>query len=422
MSITNNSYSDLIHLFIDGEATETERNTLFNALKDSPELQDEFHSAMELKKAFTTDIMNLQPPSYLESQIAERAGIIVAASAAAANAPVVVNAVSNAVSNMAPVATGILSKGVITMIVGTSVGILSTIGVIKLTSNNNSAKTTSPVAPQAVTRQAEPRTAPQSFTTLDQPAPMTMVAATVAEKSAGPAEVKNEKINANSIQNVKENTSEAVKETPAEKIKEITPNAVAEKSSEVANKENNASVAETPKKDQSSMAMISPATPMMPAIHAIGGETDHRLFHSSELMDNGYGIGKFSLRLTAIAASKLSQGNDMNFSTTKNFDWQGAVKYDLDPSDAVGVEFGNEVFPIYLHNANGGYDQHRSISWIGGSFTYSAIYLDLPLGLTPEFRILGAGSTSGLFVMKGSAGLCSTNIFHISRDDIFSEC
>src|SRR3954468_20673660 len=98
MATTNNAYSDLIHLFIDGEATEVERNTLFNALKDSPGLQEEFSSAMQLKQAFAADIMQLQPPTYLQSQIAERAGILVAASATAANAPIITSAVSNAVS------------------------------------------------------------------------------------------------------------------------------------------------------------------------------------------------------------------------------------------------------------------------------------------------------------------------------------
>ena len=140
MQATNNSYSDLIHLFIDGEATETERNTLFGALKDSPELQEEFHSAMELKKAFAADIMQLQPPSYLQSQIAERAGLIVAASASVATAPAVVNSlstsISSALSTAAPIATTAVSKGIIALVIGTSVGILSTIGVIKLTSTS----------------------------------------------------------------------------------------------------------------------------------------------------------------------------------------------------------------------------------------------------------------------------------------------
>src|SRR5436190_18569817 len=96
---THNAYSDLIHLFMDGEATETERNILYGALKDSPELQEEFSSAMQLKQAFASDIMKLQPPSYLESQIAERAGFLVAASSTLATAPVVVNAVSNSLSS-----------------------------------------------------------------------------------------------------------------------------------------------------------------------------------------------------------------------------------------------------------------------------------------------------------------------------------
>jgi len=137
MATTNNAHSDLIHLFIDGEATETERNILFGALKDSPELQEEFSSAMQLKQAFAADISKLQPPSYLESQIAERAGLIVAATSSLATAPIIVNSVSTAISNIAPIAATGISKVLMTLVIGTTVGVLSTIGIIKLTSNES---------------------------------------------------------------------------------------------------------------------------------------------------------------------------------------------------------------------------------------------------------------------------------------------
>jgi hypothetical protein len=406
MATNENSYTDLIHLFIDGEATEVERNTLFNALKDSPALQEELSSAMELKKAFAADIMNLQPPSYLESQIAERAGILVAASAAAANAPVVVNAVSNAVSNVAPVATGLLSKGVITMIVGASVGILSTVGIIKLTSNDNNVKTPSPVAPQAITRQAEPvRKMEQSVTTPDQLAPLNMAQGAVAEKPAEQATVK-------SVKNNNKNTTTQVarEHTPANRVAErsstIEDKKAAVENTIVAEKKENAPVTETPKKAEPAMALISPAAPIMPKFTAeIGGESNTHLFHSAELMDVGpQGTGRMSIRFASIGASQLYQGNQTAFTSAKNFDFAGALKYDLDASDAAGIEVGNETFPVYISNGNGGFDMHRAITWVGASFTYTAVYLDLPFNSHLEVRGLGGMSTAGMGIVKGSAG------------------
>jgi len=382
MATIDNSYTDLIHLFIDGEATEVERNTLFNALKDSPELQDEFHSAMELKKAFATDIMNLQPPSYLESQIAERAGILVAASAAAANAPVVVNAVSNALTNSAPLATGILSKGVITMIVGTSVGILSTIGIIKLTSNNNSEKI-APVAQQTITRQAEPiQTAPQSFATADQLSPMNIAPATIAEKHATPGQVKSEKVNQD--MNIDQVGITDRYGFPAEVNTTQIPN----NSQAIAEKQDNSPIVEN------AIAMVSSTTPLMPKLNAIGGESMRGIRQSEDMVDmSPSGIGRFSARLTGIMSSKLYQGQS-NISTPIWNNIGAGVKYDLDASNAIGIEAGQEKFPLYLSNGRGGYDDHNSITWYGVSWTYSAVYLEV-LGIHPELRILAAASNAG---------------------------
>ncbi|MFI5263681.1 MAG: hypothetical protein ACHQM6_04115 [Candidatus Kapaibacterium sp.] len=395
MATTNNSYTDLIHLFIDGEATETERNTLFNALKDSPELQEEFSSSMDLKKAFATDIMNLQPPSYLESQIAERAGILVAASAAAANAPVVVSAVSSAVSNVAPMATGLLSKGVLMMIVGTSVGILSTIGVIKLTSNNSSTNT---VAPQAMIRQAEPvRTAPQSFTPANQLAPMNTAEATLAEKPAAPAAVKSEKVNQNSNQNIKENTPQ--------NVMPVNSPAVAEdKNTSLVHKDNSPAT-EIVKKDEPTIAMISAATPLVPTMNAIGGgESKRGLMHTEDMIDIGpAGTGRLSARLTGIMTAKLYQGQNSISTPIWNNIGLG-LKYDLDASNAIGIEAGQEKFPLFLANSQkGGFDDHQSITWVGASWTYSAIHLEV-LGIHPEVRALVAESNAGP-IGKFSTGL-----------------
>jgi hypothetical protein len=372
MAQTHNAYSDLIHLFIDGEATDTERNTLFGALKDSPELQEEFSSAMRLKQAFSADIMQLQPPTYLQSQIAERAGILVAASATAANAPVISSALSNAVSNVAPVATGILSKGVVTLLIGASVGILSTIGIIKLTSND--AKTSG--APQAMEQAFRPSAQASNQIKLTPSAPI--------ETAKG--EFKTE-----------QKISSGVK---VEKTKETLNNATTQETPII---EKNSPVTQT-EKESPAFSFISPIEPTTPRVNNMG-ESRNNIMSPLNAWDLGpTGTGRLSLRLTGIMGSKLYQGMDMTFSTAKSLDFEIAAKYDFDPSNAIGVEVGHEAFPLYLSNDKGGYDQQRSLLWYGASWTYSAVYLDLPLGIHPELRGVAAWSNAGPIV-KASLGL-----------------
>ncbi len=407
-----NAYSDLIHLFIDGEATETERNTLFGALKDSPELQEEFASAMELKKAFAADIMQLQPPSYLQSQIAERAGLIVAASASVATAPVVVNSISSGISSVlttaAPIATIAVSKGLIALAIGTSVGILSTIGVIKLTSND-AAKNTTPSAAQAITRQMAPTHTPGNLLEAASPAQLEIAkgtfknnVSTISDQSFAVNKIPG---NANAIrserkyQNIREDISTSSHSSN-------TPSIIQEKTLKIEDKSvNTSTVIENTNKPSDLLSAITPVNINTPLLKSIGGNNVPReLFNPEGVEDIGTsGIGKFSARLTGIAASKLYQGE---IHTTLPI-WNniaGAVKYDAGSAFALGAEIGQETFPIYLANGSGGYRNYQSITWYGISGTVTGIYVDLPLNAHPEVRMLGALSNAGP-IAKISAGL-----------------
>ena len=403
---TTNAYSDLIHLFIDGEATETERNTLFGALKDSPELQEEFASAMELKKAFAADIMQLQPPSYLQSQIAERAGLIVAASASVATAPVVVNSlstsISSALSTVAPIATTAVSKGIIALAIGTSLGILSTIGVIKLTSNDSPKVITPAVsqnvsrpmvtapslilpntpmiqsAPEGTYRSNRTNTTTNTHRSVAPLVPLTIAKATLNEKSNGISK------------EVKDNS--AVNKTP-----EVIAN-----NSQV---KNNSQVSENANKSLDILAAITPIEARTPVFKAIGdNRSDRRPLNEEDMIDLGTtGTGRLSLRFTGIAASKLFQGS----SNTTLPIWNNigiAGKYDFASVFAGAVEIGQETFPIYLANGKGGFDNYQSMKWIGVSGTVTGIYVNWPMDIHPEVRLLGGISNVGP-IAKISGGI-----------------
>ncbi len=408
MANINNAHSDLIHLFIDGEATETERNILFGALKDSPELQEEFSSAMQLKQAFASDIMKLQPPSYLQSQIAERAGLIVAATSTLATAPVLVNSVTTAVSNIAPLAATGISKGLMTLLIGTSVGILSTIGIIQLTK-----ETPKEIAPALV------KNVPGTVQMM-QPIGSADIGQTPKAELRSEGTVKNNIPNtlrslatlpsihfSKAVLNQK---SSSVSSESDKGENNVIPNITdADITSQPETVNNNAgNIPQSSEKIAVEQAMkpIAFTNPILPPQNNIGyPSSDTRpLFNGGD----GYftepdWMARVSLAYRGMPTAKLYQGQTDNAIVPpwNNMGW--AAKYEFDPFSAVAVEGGLETFPVYLVNSAGGLTGHHSIGWGGVSYTYSFSLAEV-LGIHPEVRALAGMSTAGP-IAKLSAGL-----------------
>lgn len=74
----NMSINDIIYLFVDGEATDTEKHTLFKALSEDVSLQNELQDALLLKKTapFATDY--IEPPAVLTGNIMKSIGFATA--------------------------------------------------------------------------------------------------------------------------------------------------------------------------------------------------------------------------------------------------------------------------------------------------------------------------------------------------------
>jgi hypothetical protein len=439
MATTHNAHSDLIHLFIDGEATETERNLLFGALKDSPELQEEFSSAMQLKQAFATDISKLQPPSYLESKIAERAGLLVAASSSLATAPVVVNSLSNsitsALSNVAPVAATGISKGLMTLLIGTTVGVLSTIGIIEY--SKTSSKVEEHSAPIVENRSSSvPPVQNESLPAQPAPVEMTPQAsnADVATHAANTANLSHSSVPVHTLPalrfaanvpdlhfskatlNKQHNIVNAAHETEnsvpknivskntdaAENTIPATPAAVNDINSNSNNIPATESIAEIP-----AMRSINTTDPIIPVTKNVGYNAPghNPLFNGSEgYFNEPDWMARLSigLRYTGIGSGTFYQAHD-DIAAPPSWNEMGlAVKYELSPFNAIAIEAGQETFPVYLIR-NGTITDHHSIAWIGGSYTQSFPLFQL-FGIHPEVRGLLAGSTAGP-IGKISAGL-----------------
>ncbi len=71
----NIKYNDLIYLVIDGEANEIESSTLFSALNDNFELQNEFQAALKLNRASEAYVADSAVPVGLTSKLFNKAGL-----------------------------------------------------------------------------------------------------------------------------------------------------------------------------------------------------------------------------------------------------------------------------------------------------------------------------------------------------------
>ena len=81
-----NSYIELIYQMIDGEASEVERQTLFSALNDDPELQAEFQNALSINNAGKSFAASQEVPSHLTNSLFSKAGLTYAGGSAGGNA------------------------------------------------------------------------------------------------------------------------------------------------------------------------------------------------------------------------------------------------------------------------------------------------------------------------------------------------
>lgn len=83
---SNNAYSDLIYLFLDGETDGAQQKILFEALAGSSDLQSEFQQALDIKSGFEADKEILAPSGELTNGLFAKVGFPVPDAAAPAPA------------------------------------------------------------------------------------------------------------------------------------------------------------------------------------------------------------------------------------------------------------------------------------------------------------------------------------------------
>ena len=79
---TNNSMSELVYLFVDGETTSSQEEILFNTLAGNPGLQQELQEAILIRSTLEQDCSALAVPPETTAAIFQKAGFALPGAAA----------------------------------------------------------------------------------------------------------------------------------------------------------------------------------------------------------------------------------------------------------------------------------------------------------------------------------------------------
>jgi hypothetical protein len=104
--------------------------------------------------------------------------------------------------------------------------------------------------------------------------------------------------------------------------------------------------------------------------------------------------GRWSFSVMQMSTLKFYPGREEMATPPPLNTFGAAIKYELTPFVAVGLESGIESFPLYRGRAQGGYDEFYSITWGGASVTVSDPFLEV-LNCVPEARFVAGICTGG---------------------------
>ncbi|HET9135889.1 MAG TPA: hypothetical protein VFO76_04570 [Candidatus Kapabacteria bacterium] len=367
MSISGH-HSDLIYLFLDGEATDTERQVLFEALKDSPQLQEELSTAMQSKAAFETDVLSLQPPVYLQDQIAEKAGVLLAN---LVSSPVAVASVATA-----PVAAPVIFKSALIIIGSITAGVVATLGIQKLVAPQAEYKapvkierSVAAAKPQSVTEispsnSANTNSIGPSHTIIDNSSPYQRVEppvhTAIIENKVTPSEK-----DIAEVESILPVQDAAVDRPDATQHDQIINNAVEEKQSV-------------------KFAIIEPASIREQELHAMIGEGERRnpLDVRTESIDRSESwTSKFSFGTNYITTAIMLPNRNVSGASTGDINQVVlSAGYDISTDGTIGVAAGKETFPIYLLSS-GVQTPHQAIYWGGAWYRHVVNEFSLPFDM-----------------------------------------
>jgi hypothetical protein len=377
----HNALSDLIYLFIDGEADDTQKSALFSALANDASLQAEFQSAMRFNASYprpTSD--GAMPPAMLSRSLFEKAGFNPALVVPLATAVVAETVRSGFLSS--PGTKIFAFKNVLIPLITAGIGIVATAGFM---SNNSPKVQMSAVQKQETISTIEPEVFKNNSESVD-------------------------------FQRTKKNEFFSVKSNPTPVIKkesrvlkadnadlqpQVLKTAPAH-SKDIPNDEGlpknaDISLLKTPENIVTiSKAENKPEIILQPIMVIDTVKTE------AEEIATNYAIYTRKLGMVALFPTRESSFGGHKFLDNTSI---GAI-YKVDENHGIVLEAGEEVFPVFVKNESGEYAFTNTLQWVTAGYRFTTSPLKILGGIQP-FAQLNAGyvlSGSGP-VTKGLAGI-----------------
>ncbi len=344
------SASELVYLFLDGEADASERTALLAQLANDSALQREFQDALRMRLAVQAVAQRTGPPVVLTEQVFAAAGIVAAGAAAAS----VAHAASGAVS-------GGLLKGIVMIVSSAVVGSLITASVMRRPD-------TAPVPPSAKQSVvAEPSVSPV-------PASPTTAVSGGTESALPPAasRVRLSVMRLPASVEMRTDTSSRPTVPPPDDVM-------------------NWPTASTPSIGM--IPVVYDTRPGSPIVAAPIIELRDAIRVPDTPEDE---VGTVSMAVRGIASVRLfpdRPGSTSSLGLLGNA-VLGAL-YRVTQHQSLGVEAGQENFPLYVQAADGTFTKQETLFWAGGVYRLTAEGIAAVRGVRPFAQILLGGTSSG---------------------------
>lgn len=357
--------SELIYLFLDGEADNVQRTVLFTAMAADSGLQEEFHDAMQIRTVAQKQAQMVVPPAVLTRQLFAKAGFGTAASIKSAGMLSSTGALIGSFKGaLVPLLTA-AAASVVTGVVMYNV-FQTKMDAVKLQAQSDVAAARV-VQPQAVV-------------------PSQAVAPQATSSMARTTATREKWTQRSVVQPVVPQQNDVVSNPPQTIVTNNVP---------VASTAMNTSTDSVRTQPQA----ITPVAYSMPNTQYVLGTSVTPVYQQQESMASrsmytGEGESGYTVYARGIMNIQLYPQRPFESNANALLDNVSlGVMRRINENSSIGVEVGQEMFPLYvLDSRKQEFELHPSLFWGGAAFRYIPSPTDM---LSPFTQVLIGGSRTG---------------------------
>ena len=367
-SINNNingmSVNDLIYLFIDGEANDTEKSILFNELSNNSSLQQEFQDALNIKNTTHIESSNIILPVAVSDSIFNKVGII-------KTAPIQVPPVHKI--------SGLISKSSLYSLGSGIIGALLTFFLMNITQhsntqNNNVKNSESSLKKYAASNFGDTIVKHNIIIENDTIYP------NKSERIS-----KENKTNKSAFSNIVFKSEKLNNEDNLVKLNQIIPtkfenvNTLGLNNKKFSNKTEPQKILHIPSNN-----------------YKIDADNNNLTFMQSNYLKG------FTIMLNSISGLKYYPNRDNIYAQSVEINNLAlTIKYKLDDTYSIGVTVGKENYPLFIKSNSGDLFPNSTINYYGLNCDINLYDFDFAGDLSTDLRFLACGTSVGFLGKSG---------------------